>query len=52
MKAQDSEADDHYFDDRDEVFDEPVCPRCQGDGMDPWIDYLLPCPDCMGEQTL
>lgn len=26
------------------------CPRCHGDGRDPWIDYLLPCPACQGEQ--
>ena len=24
------------------------CPRCHGDGMDPWNDYLLPCPVCGG----
>lgn len=30
--------------------DEPECKRCGGDGMDPWCDYLLPCPDCQGEQ--
>ena len=26
------------------------CPRCHGDGRDPWNDYLLPCPLCQGEQ--
>lgn len=26
------------------------CERCRGDGMDPWNDYLLPCPLCQGEQ--
>lgn len=26
------------------------CPRCHGDGRDPWNDYLLPCPACQGEQ--
>jgi hypothetical protein len=26
------------------------CPRCHGDGRDPWNDYLLPCPVCQGEQ--
>ena len=26
------------------------CQRCHGDGMDPWNDYLLPCPACQGEQ--
>lgn len=25
------------------------CPRCHGDGMDPWNDYLLPCPMCEGD---
>lgn len=46
-------ADDgaRYFDDRDEQFDdEPQCERCRGDGMDPWCDYLMPCPLCQGEQ--
>lgn len=27
-----------------------VCDRCHGDGMDPWCDYMLPCPACQGEQ--
>ena len=39
--------DDDYD---DEPGDEP-CERCHGDGMDPWNDYLLPCPLCQGEQT-
>mgnify|MGYP000243973160 CR=1 FL=1 len=26
------------------------CDRCNGDGRDPWNDYLLPCPACQGEQ--
>ena len=39
------------FDDSDEPFDEPECERCKGDGMDPWSDYLLPCPLCQGEQA-
>jgi hypothetical protein len=30
--------------------DDAECPRCQGDGMDPQNDYLLPCPLCQGEQ--
>jgi len=42
--------EDAYYDDRDEDFDEPVCERCRGDGMDPWCDYMLPCPDCHSEQ--
>lgn len=25
------------------------CPRCHGDGMDPWNDYMLPCPTCNGD---
>ena len=29
---------------------EAACTRCHGDGMDPWNDYLLPCPECQGEQ--
>ena len=37
------------MDDQDEVFDEPICERCHGDGMDPWCDYLMPCPLCQGE---
>lgn len=48
MTCQDERDDD---DDRDE-WPDPVCERCRGDGMDPWIDYLLPCPDCQGEQRL
>lgn len=24
------------------------CIRCRGDGMDPWNDYLLPCPSRAG----
>jgi hypothetical protein len=35
----------------DDYDDEPVCPYCNGDGMDPYCDYLLPCPACEGEQT-
>ena len=42
------DADDLYEDFDD---DEPECPRCHGDGRDPWNDYLLPCPECQGEQT-
>jgi hypothetical protein len=30
-------------------FDDWVCDRCHGDGMDPFTDYLLPC-QCQGEQ--
>lgn len=35
----------------DDSHEEPECPRCHGDGRDPWNDYLLPCPICQGEQT-
>ncbi|NYT38916.1 hypothetical protein [Allopusillimonas soli] len=35
--------------DDDGYDDEPVCPRCHGDGRDPWCDYLLPCPECLGD---
>lgn len=31
--------------------DAQECPRCHGDGMDPWSDYLLPCPLCNGEEA-
>uniref|UniRef100_C5CJK3 Uncharacterized protein n=1 Tax=Variovorax paradoxus (strain S110) TaxID=543728 RepID=C5CJK3_VARPS len=34
----------------DDWEDEPVCARCHGDGMDPWNDYLLDCPECQGRQ--
>lgn len=32
------------------VDDDTDCERCHGDGMDPWSDYLFPCPLCQGEQ--
>lgn len=37
-----------YCDDEDD----PVCDRCHGDGMDPWNDYLLECPECNGRSPL
>jgi len=40
------------FEDSDYDDDEPECPRCHGEGMDPWNDYLLPCPECGGEHRL
>lgn len=43
---QDEPPDDYF----DEQPDEPECERCHGDGMDPWCDYLMPCPCCQGEQ--
>ena len=30
--------------------DEAECNRCHGDGMDPWNDYLLPCPACRSRE--
>jgi uncharacterized paraquat-inducible protein A len=39
------------YEDDDQV-DDAVCPRCLGDGMDPWNDYLLPCPLCLGDPKL
>jgi hypothetical protein len=32
--------------DEDWLDDEPECPVCGGDGMDPMSDYALPCPQC------
>ncbi len=26
--------------------DGPICRYCGGSGMDPWSDYVLPCPEC------
>lgn len=39
------EQDDDY-----EGSEDPECHWCRGDGMDPYTDYLLPCPHCQGEQ--
>ena len=44
------EDDGRYFADCAEEYDDWVCDRCHGDGMDPWVDYLLPCSACQGEQ--
>lgn len=33
-----------------EDHEEPECQRCHGEGMDPWNDYLLPCPLCLGDK--
>ena len=41
------ECTDYEDDYRDE---EDVCPRCHGDGMDPWSDYLMTCPLCLGDK--
>lgn len=40
------------FEDSDYDDDEPECPRCHGEGMDPWNDYLLTCPLCLGDAKL
>lgn len=46
--STDTKADEyHYQDDRDEPCDDdPACPCCHGDGMDPMTDYALPCQEC------
>lgn len=44
------ERDDFYYDDASEPDESTWCDRCNGDGMDPECDYLLPCPACQGEQ--
>lgn len=37
-------------DDDYENFDEDrTCEYCGGDGGDPWNDYILECPSCLGE---
>lgn len=41
------EEDDYEDDYEDDVI---CCERCGGEGLDPWNDYLLPCPLCQGEQ--
>lgn len=47
LEPECADGSEHYWDDRDEAFDdEPVCPCCGGDGMDPMTDYALPCPEC------
>lgn len=38
--------------DLDDGPEEEECPRCHGDGRDPWNDYLLPCPMCLGDEKL
>lgn len=37
-------------DDRDDETDDE-CSHCLGDGMDPWNDYMLPCPLCGGRDA-
>lgn len=45
-----ADGSEHYWDDlREDFSDEPKCPCCGGDGMDPMTDYALPCPECGGD---
>lgn len=39
-------------DDCTDFEDDGECPRCKGDGMDPWNDYLFACPECGGREAL
>jgi hypothetical protein len=32
-------------------YEDHECQRCHDDGMDPWNDYLLPCPECGGRDA-
>jgi hypothetical protein len=50
MKPAPEDYDDEL--DEDDTHDKLVCKRCRGDGMDPWNDYLMPCPDCLGMKSL
>jgi hypothetical protein len=43
--------EDWMNDTASDVENDPVCEHCNGDGMDPQCDYLLPCPLCQCEQT-
>lgn len=45
-----ADLDDIELDELDEPYEEEECSRCRGDGRDPRNDYLLPCPECQGEQ--
>ena len=37
------------FDDCEDYEQGQACEHCGGDGRDPWSDYLLECPACLGE---
>lgn len=50
MTTQQPADQEEYWQDSDDQFAEPVCPRCHGDGADPLCDYIPPCPLCQGEQ--
>ncbi len=47
MEGADLDDGSELLGDPDE-YDFDVCSRCGGDGMDPWNDYLLECPECHG----
>lgn len=52
MEGADLDDGSDLLGDPDEYDEEDfVCERCRGDTMDPMCDYLLPCPECQGEQT-
>ena len=38
-------------DDCTDYEDDSECSRCHGDGMDPWCDYCMPCPQCGGRDA-
>ena len=42
---------DYEYGDDDWLDDEPTCDRCRGDTMDPWCEYLLPCPAFQGGRS-
>ena len=38
------------FDDDDDACDEDrICGYCRGTGGDPWNDYIVECPQCLGD---
>lgn len=38
-----------YPDDEDDFDEDRTCEYCSGDGGDPWNDYIMECPACLGE---
>ncbi len=52
MEGADLDDGSDLLGDPDEYGEEDfTCERCRDDGRDPYTDYLLPCPECQGEQT-
>jgi len=51
LRGEDFDGEELMGDPDEYDYDEPVCERCHGDGMDPWNDYLFECPNCQGRQT-